>query len=103
MVFHRCGGVAGKGKFAAVNDKTWRPSATNGEGSGAFASPAVCRRFVPHTAAVTFPAGYCWFGGQRQIGAPRLKGRGFFLSGAFISPECRCGAALLPEACHEGV
>ena len=27
---------------------------------------------------------------------------GLFLSGPFFSLECRCGAAVSPEACHEG-
>ena len=41
------------------------------------------------------------FHGRKNL-APAERS-GLFLSGAFISLECRCGAALLPEACHEGV
>jgi len=33
--------------------------------------------------------------------ANRVLPAGLFSSGAFISLECRSGAALLPEACHE--
>jgi hypothetical protein len=38
---------------------------------------------------------------QRHDSAPAMC-PGLFCRGVFIPLECRCGAALLPEACHEG-
>ena len=41
VVFHRCGGVAGKGKFAAVNNKTWRAECDKRRGQRGIRQP--CR------------------------------------------------------------